>query len=172
MNNLGSDQCLDSSLHHNTFCSTFTTKELTTAISKLSNSTALGPDLIAHPRLTQLTPSAQHHLLSIFNWSWSSHTFSSCWKPATIISIYKPGKPADSPASYRPISLTSCILRLISPTKVLLGKLGSFRLPLFPCSSKFPVGPRSCWTSQLNGQTRSPKLEQHSLLPMFLAHWH
>jgi len=57
-------------------------------------------------------PSAQQHLLYIFNWTWSSHTFPSCWKPATIIPIHKPGKPADSPASYRPISLTSCMSKL------------------------------------------------------------
>jgi len=29
-----------------------------------------------------------------------------------------------------------------SPTKVLLRYLGSFRLPLLPCSSKLPLGPR------------------------------
>jgi len=40
MNNLRSDQCSNSTLH-STFCSPFTTKELTTAISKLSTSTAL-----------------------------------------------------------------------------------------------------------------------------------
>jgi len=105
------DQCSDPSLR-NTFCSPFTTKELTNAISKLSTSTASGPDFIAYLLLTHLPPSAQQHLLSIFNWSWSSHTFPSCWKPATIIPIHKPCKPADSPASYRPISLTSCISKL------------------------------------------------------------
>jgi len=56
--------------------------------------------------------SAQQHLLSIFNWFRSSQTFSSCWKPATIIPIHKPDKLADSPASFRPISLTSCISKL------------------------------------------------------------
>jgi len=50
MYDLRSDQCSDSSLY-NTFCSPFTTKELTTAISKHSISTASGPDLIAYPLL-------------------------------------------------------------------------------------------------------------------------
>jgi len=36
----------------------------------------------------------------------------------------------------------------VSPTKILLGYLGSFRLTLLPCSSKLPVGPRSCWISR------------------------
>jgi len=57
MNDLHSDQCSDSSLN-NTFCSPFTTKELTTAISKLSTSTASGLDLIVYPLLTHLPPSA------------------------------------------------------------------------------------------------------------------
>jgi len=93
MNDLRSDQCSDPFLH-NTFCYPFTTKELTTAISKLSTSTASGLDFIAYPLLTYLPPTAQQHL-SIFNRSWSSHTFPSCWKPATIIPIHEPGKPAE-----------------------------------------------------------------------------
>jgi len=71
-----------------------------------------GPNLIAYPLLTHLPPSAQQHLLFIFNWSWSSHTCPSCWKPAIIILMHKPDKSADSPASYRPISFTSCISKL------------------------------------------------------------
>jgi len=73
--------------------------------------TASGPDLIAYSLLTHL-PLAQQHLLTIYNWSWSSHAFPSCWKPATIIPIHKPGKDADSSASYHPISLTTCIFKL------------------------------------------------------------
>jgi len=55
MNNLRSDQCSDSTLY-STFGSPFTIKELTTAISKLSISTASGPDLIAYLLLTHLSP--------------------------------------------------------------------------------------------------------------------
>jgi len=33
-------------------------------------------------------------------------------------------------------------------TKILLGYLESFRLPLLPCSSNLPASPRSCWTSR------------------------
>jgi len=50
--------------------------------------------------------------LPIFNWSWSSHTFHFYWKFASIIPIHKAGKPADSPASFRPLSLTSCLSKL------------------------------------------------------------
>jgi len=101
------------------------------------------PDLIAYPL---------QHLLFIFNWSWSSHTFSSCWKPTTIIPIHKP---ADSPASYRPISLTFCISKLferwvlkrlcyyleskylISPTQATFDLVGLPLIKFFCCPKLF-----------------------------------
>ena len=51
-------------------------------------------------------------LLYIFNLSWSSHSFPSIWKTSSIIPIHKMEKPLDSPASFRPISLTSCVSEL------------------------------------------------------------
>ena len=51
-------------------------------------------------------------LLHIFNLSWSVHSFAFIWKTSSIISIHIMGKPLDSPASFRPISLTSCISEL------------------------------------------------------------
>ena len=59
--------------------------------------------------LKHLPEPAQLLLLSLFNKSWHSHTFPSCWKPTTIIPIHKPGKPTSSPFFFRPISLTSYI---------------------------------------------------------------
>ena len=51
-------------------------------------------------------------LLHIFNLSWSLHSFPSIWKTSAIIPIHKMGKSIDSPASFQPISLTSCISKL------------------------------------------------------------
>ena len=97
---------------HSTFCSPFSSLKLSTAISQLSTSTSLGPDQITYSLLTHLPQSARHFLLYIFNLSWSTHTFLSAWKQSTIIPILKPGRPSDSPSSYRPISLTSCTSKL------------------------------------------------------------
>ena len=97
---------------HSTFCLPFFSLELFIAISQLSTSTSSGPDQITYPLLTHLPQSALHFLLHIFNLSWSTHTFPSSWKQSTIIPILKPGKPSDSPSSYRPISLTSCTSKL------------------------------------------------------------
>ena len=114
MNELRKASCEDASSLHNSFFSPFSLTELSTAISNLSSSTASGPDQIAYPLLKHLPEPAQLLLLSLFNRSWHSHTFPSCWKPTTIIPIYKPGKPTSSPSSFRPISLTSCISMLLS----------------------------------------------------------
>ena len=97
---------------HSTFCSPFSSIELSTAISQLSTSTSSGPDQITYPLLSHLPQSALNFLLYIFNLSWSTHTFPSAWKQSTIIPILKSGKPSDSPSSYRPISLTSCTSKL------------------------------------------------------------
>ena len=115
MNELRKASCEDASSLHNSFCSPFSLNELSTAISNLSSSTASGPDQIAYPLLKHLPEPAQLLLLSLFNRSWHSHAFPSCWKPSTIIPIHKPGKPTSSASSFRPISLTSCISKLFEP---------------------------------------------------------
>ena len=121
MNELRKASCEDASSLHNSFCSPFSLNELSTAISNLSASTVSGPDQIAYPLLKHLPEPAQLLLLSVFNKSWHSHTFPSCWKPSTIIPIHKPGKPTSSPSSFRPISLTSCICKLFE--RLILSRL-------------------------------------------------
>ena len=107
MNELWKVSSEDASSRRTSFCSPFSLAELSTAISKLSSSTASGLDQIAYPLLKHLLEPAQLLLLSLFDRSWYSHTFPSCWKPTTIIPIHKPGKPTSSPSSFCPISLTS-----------------------------------------------------------------
>ena len=63
-------------------------------------------------------------LFYIFNLSWSSHSFPSIWKTSSIIPIHKMGKPLDSPASFRPISLTSCVSKLFE--RIILSVYSSF----------------------------------------------
>ena len=109
---------------HSTFCSPFSSLELSTAISQPSTSTSSGPDKITYPLLYHLPQSALHFLLYIFNLFWSTHTFPSAWKQSTIIPILKSGKPSDSPSSYRPISLTSCTSKLF--VRMVLGRLNYF----------------------------------------------
>ena len=77
---------------HSTFCSPFSSLELSIAISQLSTSISSGSDQITYPLLIHLPQLALHFLLYIFNLSWSTHTFPSTWKQSTIIPIFKPGQ--------------------------------------------------------------------------------
>ena len=103
---------------HSSFCSP---AEFLAAASNLSSSTATGPDKVAYPMLKHLPRSGMDFLLHIFNLSWSSHSFPSIWKTSSIIPIHKMGKPLDSPASFRPISLTSCVSKLFE--RIILSRL-------------------------------------------------
>ena len=71
--------------------------------------------------LKHLSRSGIDFLLHIFNLFWSSHSFPSIWKTSSTISIHKMGKPLDSPASFRPISLTSCVPKLFE--RIILSRL-------------------------------------------------
>ena len=103
------------------FCSPFSPAEFLAAASNLSSSTATGPDKVAYPMLKHLPRSGMDFLLHIFNLSWFLHPFSSIWKTSSIIPIHKMGKPLDSPASFQPISLTSCISKLFE--RIILSRL-------------------------------------------------
>ena len=106
---------------HSSFCSPFSPAEFLAAASNLTLFTATGPDKVAYATLKHLPRSGMDLLLYIFNLSWSSHFFPSIWKTSSIISIHKMGKPLDSPASFRPLSLTSCVSKLFE--RIILSRL-------------------------------------------------
>ena len=119
---------------HSSFCSPFSPAEFHAAASNLSSSTATGPDKVAYSMLKHLPRSGMDFLFYIFNLSWSSHSFPSIWKTSSIIPIHKMGKPLDTPASFRPISLTSCVSKLFE--RIILSRL------LFFLESNFILSPR------------------------------
>ena len=106
---------------HSSFCSPFSPTEFLAASCNLSLSTATDPDKVSYPMLRHLPRSGMDFLLHIFNLSWSSHSFPSIWKTSSIIPIHKTGKPLNSPASFRPISLTSCASKLFE--RIILSRL-------------------------------------------------
>ena len=83
--------------------------------------------------LKHLPLSGMDFVLHNFNLSWSSHFFPSIWK-TSIITIHMMGKPLDSPASFRPISLTSCVSKLFE--RIMLSR------PLFFLESNSILSPR------------------------------
>ena len=74
---------------------------------------AAGPDNIPPSFLKSLGPLALQELLSIFNSSFSLSDCPHIWRVATIISLLKTGKSHSEVASFRCISLTSSVLKLL-----------------------------------------------------------
>ena len=66
------------------------------------------PNAITNEMLTHLGNKATCKLLEIFNHSWETGTLAQTWREATMIPILKKGKDPKQ-ASYRPISLISCV---------------------------------------------------------------
>ena len=74
---------------------------------------AAGPDNIPPSFLKSLGPLALQELLSIFNSSFSLAHCPRIWRVATIIPLLKAGKSPSEVVSFCPISLTSCVVKLL-----------------------------------------------------------
>lgn len=82
------------------------------ALIEITNSTP-GGDRITYDFIKQAPESTRHVILELYNEIWSNGTHPEMWKEAIIIPLLKLGKDPTSPASYRPISLTSCLSKLL-----------------------------------------------------------
>ena len=80
---------------------------------KSAKPTSPGEDMVSYEMLRHLHPSAFAALLSLFNKIWLNACYPTQWRDAVVLSFLKPGKPADSVSSYRPIALTSCIAKVL-----------------------------------------------------------
>lgn len=89
--------------------------------NNLSPSKAPGHDRITPKMIKELPKKGVLYLTSLFNAILRTSHFPCQWKLAKIIVIPKPGKPTDSPASYRPISSLPALSKVFE--KVLLDRL-------------------------------------------------
>ena len=94
-------------------CDKLTLSELKKAIRKMKKKGAAGPDDIPPTFLKALGPVALAELLDMFNTSFLTGTVPQAWRNAIIIPLLKAGKSASDLASFRPISLTSCVAKLL-----------------------------------------------------------
>ena len=90
----------------------FSMEEFKCALDPAKN-TAPGPDDITYEMIRQLPDSSTETLLNIINSMWRNRTFPNEWKEAIIIPLPKPDKDHSNPSFYRPISLTSCLCKLM-----------------------------------------------------------
>ena len=96
-----------------TCCSPFTREELDAAIAKLAGRKAPGPDFVTNELIVHLSDAGRLKLLELANMSWARGELPSIWRKAIIVPILKKGKPRDSPGSYRPVSLLSCLGKVV-----------------------------------------------------------
>ena len=97
----------------NESCAPLKIGELLSAIKKMKSKGAAGPDNIPPSFLKSLGPLALQELLSIFNSSFSLAHCPRIWRVATITPLLKAGKTPSEVASFRPISFTSCVVKLL-----------------------------------------------------------
>ena len=76
--------------------------------------TAPGREKVNYKKIKCLSDLSKATILDIMNRLWMHSYMPPEWKHATVIPIVKPGKDASKPESYRPISLTSCLCKVIS----------------------------------------------------------
>lgn len=91
----------------------FTFVELDDAIKTLKSKSSPGDDEICNEMIKQLPEKCRYVLLNLFNKIWKEGELPQSWKHSIIIPIAKPNKDNSDPNSYRPISLTSCLCKLL-----------------------------------------------------------
>jgi hypothetical protein len=104
----------------------FSVKELDTALGRLKQNVAAGPDLIPNSFLALMGPTAKATLLMLFNTIWRSGTWPDGWRQGTVMPLFKQGsgsKRTDA-NDYRPITLTSCVSKLFEA--LLLSRLNDW----------------------------------------------
>ena len=89
-----------------------TTLELRRNLSLCAN-TAAGEDKITYNMIRNSHETAVDFLLAIMNKIYLTGEYPRRWQSAIVLSFPKPGKPSTIEENYRPISLTSCVSKLM-----------------------------------------------------------
>ena len=90
----------------------FSPGELMAALSQCCDSSS-GSDNIPYAFLRHMSDIAFHFLLGLYNFIWRIGDFLSSWSVTVVLPIPKPGKDHLQATNYHPISLTSCICKVL-----------------------------------------------------------
>ena len=117
--------------------------------------TTPGDDNIPYD-LYRLLPSIEKEkLVKFFNYIWSNQSFPTQWSNAHVIPIPKPNKPPTDPSSYRPISLTRTLGKIME-------KMISKRLMTFLTKNKIIVDYQ--YGFQKNKSTLDPLVQLENMI--------
>ena len=105
------DFCIDKS-SDSVINEPFNMEELNHAIDS-AKCTSPGKDGISNTVIKHFPINIRKYLLIIFNMIWYTSQCPKQWKDAILIPLLKPGKPSTNPLSYRPISLTSTLCKIM-----------------------------------------------------------
>jgi len=90
-----------------------TAAEVRKVIKQAKNNKAAGQDDVPYEMLKHLGPKAMGMLVHIYQRCWNGEGIPNAWRKALIKPLLKPGKDAKMTVSYRPISLTSCMGKIL-----------------------------------------------------------
>ena len=93
--------------------SRFTMEELISCIKELPSNKATGEDEVHNMFLKKLPTAKLQELLGLINHSWTTGEVPSSWKNSIVIPILKANKEPTDPDSYRPVSLISCVSKVL-----------------------------------------------------------
>lgn len=91
----------------------FSTFELQNAISGAKRKSSPGEDDVLYEFIKNISKNGLKAILHLFNTVWSNGRLPDEWHHSIVIPILKPGKSPDSVGSYRPISLTSSLCKIM-----------------------------------------------------------
>ena len=91
----------------------FNARELEDVLKALKDKKSPGPDKITNEMLKSMGSKAKSKLIGLYNNSWKEGIVPQKWREAVMVPIYKKGKDRSKTTSYRPISLTSCVGKLM-----------------------------------------------------------
>ena len=99
-------------------------EELERGINNAKNNKAPGDDDIPYELIKNLGNGAKRLILHMYNAIWRGKPIPQAWRTAVIKPLLKDGKDPETPESYRPISLTDCLGKILE--KVIADRLSAY----------------------------------------------